>query len=461
MIGVTPAPGTATVTAPVAGTAPPAASTAPAGGLQVDVNIESKVTYDDNFGLDPVSPGDSTVFDNTLRVGVSNITAIDDFRLDASGVYRFADFAGSSASGFEDPTVKFRYRRDTGNSVLTAYGRFRDVDRDFLDPFLVEQVDPISNVLLGGGGQLKTKSYGAALQTGINDPIGFNLSVDHDEQTYTNVTDPALVDNQTDQAAAGVSMRVSPMTQLRLGASIEDYTADDTVQTDRRTLDYTLGVTQDINPVLLLDAQIGWTDVETDTVFGTTTRDGITGSLQLTKVMSNGTAFVSADSSINENGRTQTLRFGRDLQLPTGTLSATLGAADSPSGEVFVIGSLAYGQQLRNSTVTLAVDRGLSTDSLSNDVIDTRVRLGYGYIIDSVSRINMSLNWGHSEPAGTNTAPTVTRTSFNASYSRALTQDWDLTGGVVLRDLQDSGASGDARSNAVFLSLDRDFSFRP
>jgi len=40
-----------------------------------------------------------------------------------------------------------------------------------------------------------------------------------------------------------------------------------------------------------------------------------------------------------------------------------------------------------------------------------------------------------------------------------LTQDWNMTGGLQLRHRSDN--SGTAQSNAVFLTLDRNFSFRP
>ena len=272
-----------------------------------------------------------------------------------------------------------------------------------------------------------------------------------------------LFDTDTDRVNATVTARVSPVTQLRFSAGLIQYNATDLVQTDRRTEDYSIGIVQDINPVLVLDAQVGYTNVDTTTLFGTTTRDGLTGALGLTQTLRNGTVFGNLNSTVNQNGTRTTFRFGRTLQLKTGRFAGSLGATRGPNGSTQAVASLSYDQQInRTSDITVTLDRSASTNNLSEDVLSTKLGVKYGYAIDSVSRFDISVNLARTENIDNSTAPTVDRRTLRATYTRSLTPDWDLTGGFALRYRKDSTvAAGPADSNSVFLTLDRKFSFRP
>ena len=455
----------ATGTAPAAPAAVAAQPVQPTrGGLQVDIGLSSTLRLDDNFQLQPGSTGTSTIWDNALTFGLSSVTGLQDFALDGSGVLRYGDIPGRSISGFEDPTLRLRYQLDRANSQLVLTGRYRHVDREFLDPFEIEQEETNTGAFYAGGGTMTIRNAALAFVTGINDPLTFTLDLAHDEKDYDATalaSNPRLIGNETDSADATLALKLSPVTSLRFNAGHAHYTADDAVQTDRTTTDYSIGLVQDINPVLLLDARIGVTEVETDTTTGTTRRDGVTGAAMLTKTLTNGTAFAGLDSTVNQNGTHTSFRFGRSLQLPLGTLSAALGGTRTPSGNSYVIAALAYDRQLRSSNITVSLDRAVSTNNIDEDVLDTRLTVAYGYEINNNSRLDFAVNWGRSESAGIGNAPTIERTSLRAAYSHDLTQDWALSGGVLLRHRADSSATGDAQSNSVFLTLDRTFSFRP
>ena len=442
----------------------PGVAAPPPGGLQIDLSVSTKLTVDDNYQLQPNSTGTSTFWDNSLGFNLSSVSGINDFTLDASGVYRYGKVPGRNLSGFEDPQLRFRYVRSAVNSSLTLTGRYRHVDREYLDPFQIEQEEQQTGSFLGGGGTLTINNATLDYVTGINDPFSFALSLSHDEKGYDATAMAAnntLFGNTTNSAAATATFNFSKVTALRLQAGQSDYSADDSVRTDRTTTDYSIGIVQDVNPVLLLDAQIGYSEVETTTTGGVQMQDGLIGAVTLTRTMPNGTAFAGLNTTLNENGTSTTLAFGRDLQLPRGQFTAVVGGTHTPSGNVYVTGQLAYTRQLRDSDLTLTVDRGVSTNTVSEDVLDTRVALGYGYAINNNSRLSLTLNWGRSESAGIGTAPTIERTRLDAAYSYDLTQDWALTGGVTLRQRSDTSVSGDARSNAVFVSLGRSFNYRP
>ncbi len=443
----------------------PQAGAGTGGGLQIDIGVKSDLSFDDNFGLDPVSPGNSTILDNLFTFDLSSITGTQEFRLNATGVYRYAEIPGRTASGFEDPNLRLSYKIESANSRLTASGRYRHVDREFLDPFQVEDEEQLVGSLVDNGGTLTVRNAALTYETGINAPLGFTITASHDEKQYAGI-DPInvtrLFDTTTDAIDATVSMKVSPVATVRLSSGLKLYDAEDALQTERKTLDYAVGATYEITPVLLLDAKIGRTRVETDTTGGSTDRTGTNGALTLTRTLSNGKIFGSLDSVVNQNGTRTSLRFGRDLQLPLGSLSAAVGATRTPLGDTNLNAAIAFNRSLQSSDFNLTVRRDVSTNAASEDILDTRVSLGYGYEIDSLSRIDVALNWGKTESADAGgTAPTIERTTLRASYSRAVTQDWNLTGGVRLRKRSDSRVAGEADSNSVFLTLDRTFSFRP
>ncbi|MCC0062812.1 MAG: hypothetical protein H6895_01830 [Defluviimonas sp.] len=469
--GVTPSGTAATVPGATPAATPPAPPAAPRvplsgpipnpGGLQIDIGVRSSLTTDDNFTLVPNSPGSSQIWDNTFTFGLSSITALDNLNVLASGVLRYADIPGRTTEGFEDPTLTVDYSRTGVDSLLQLHGQYRSVDREFLDPFQVQQETQNTPGLAHNGGTLDERAFGLSYQTGMNAPVGFRFTADQYVANYSNAPAVTVFDNETDTFSATVDLKVSPVTKLSFGAKLADYNASDSVMTERRTVDYTVGLVQDVNPNLLLDAQVGVTDIDTQTISGTTSQSATTGALKLTQTMPNGTAFVGYDRTLNQNGSSDTFRFGRDLQLRAGVLSAMLGVTRTPNNQNHVIGTVTYTYPMRSSTIDVSLDRNVWTNGINQDILDTRVSVTYDYLLNSSSSLQFALDWGRTESAGIGNAATVELTSLKASYTRQLTADWNLTGGAILRKNSDSSVAGTANSTALFLTLDRNFSFRP
>ncbi len=438
-----------------------ARSTRNTGGTQVDIGVGSTLRFDDNFELVPNDGGNTSIFDTNLSVGLSSITSVHNFNLTGTGVFRYANIPGRTETGFEDPTVRLNYSTSSLNSRLTVTGRYRDVDRDFLDPFEVEREEQASSGLFANGGSVRSRNIGATWQTGMASPIGFTLAGQHSNTNYIDTFIPRLFDVETNSGIATLTGRISPVTQLRTSFGLTDYEAEDIPQTERLTTDYAVGVVQNINPTLVLDAQIGYTEVETDTTGGTQNRSGGTGAFTLTQTLPTGSLFANGVLTRNENGSRATFRLGRSLALPNGSLSGSIGFTDGSGGSSKPIVSLNYLRQIGTDDFSISVDRIPSTNNTSQDIIDTRIALGYGHVIDSLSRFDVIANLGRSESSGTGGAPTIDRANLSATYTRTLTSDWDMTGGILLRYQDDPTAGGEANSNAVFVTLGRNFSFRP
>lgn len=437
------------------------------GGLQIDIGVSSKFSADSNFTLSSANPGASYISDTKLTFGISSKTSAYDFSLIAGSTLRFADIPGRSVSGLEDPTLKLRFVADSSNSRLTLTGGYRFVDREFLNPFQVEREEQALGLLVGNGGTLRDRSVGLKYEVGLNAPLGFTLDLSHSDKDYEGVVSSSVRDSTRDSVTGTVRFKLSP---VATGRFVVGQTNQENLQattnaliTDRTTTDYSVGVAYDINPVLNLDAQVGYTDVETVRPSGTSSRSGVVGSIALTKSLPNGTVFGSLSSTRNQNGSRVSLTFGRDLQLPTGSLRAVIGTTKADTGNSSVIGSLSYTRQFATDTLTVSINRSASTNANDDEILDTRFGVGYSHPINNVSRLGLSFDWGQTKDTGATTASTVELTNLQATYSYDLTSDWSLSSGIEWRKRVDTDplSPTDADSTSLFVTLGRNFSFRP
>lgn len=436
---------------------------APNAGKLFTFTFGHRLTYDSNYALTPNSPGGSWISDTTFGFDFNSVTQLDDLRLFGSAVLRYADLPIGVKSGIEDPRINLSYVRTGANSRLSFDARYRRVDRDFLDPFDVAE-EQLSTGLIGSGGTRTTRYAALNYRGGINDPIGYAVGLSHDATDYSNTTNFRLFDSTTDKATMTVFFTPSQVAQWSLDLGLTKYDSNDATLKESTTRSVSLGLNRQLDQTLDLNAAIGYSRIVTDELIGglpvRSHDNGATGTLGLTKALPNGTAGVTLQQSQTANGAYTSLSFSRSMTLPLGTLSASLGAVHTESGDTNWIGSLAYNRQLRSSDFLVSFDRTVSTNALDEDVLDTLLQANYGYTINQVSRLDFNLSYGRSEGAGLSTVPTVQRTTLTASYTHNLTPDWDLTGGVQLRSRDETGV-GKADSKSVFVNLARSYSFRP
>ena len=421
------------------------------GGLQIDIGISTGLTYDSNLSLDP--GGDSaSIWDTGLTFAFSSVAPNQRFEFVAGGVLRYIDTAGATDFGLEDPRFRLGYTRESLNSRLEFSASYSDVDRDFLDPFL-DTTDS------SDGGKVATTDAALRYETGLQDPFGFILDLSHNKVEYSGTTDPDLNDNQTDRAGVAARMRVSPVSTVTVSAAQTWYEEQDLLQTDRTTTEYLVRFEHELDQVISLDVGLGYDRIEEVLTSGTTITSGAVGYVGVTRAMTNGTANVRLATSIDDEGRRTELTFGRDMELPRGTFSAMVGASRAPDGDVEAIGRLAYVQRTSTGEFTASLERSAYTDDGDN-ATDTRAAVGYRHEINSVSRLDLGLEWSLVDRATGGPEDTTEYARISAAYSRDLTADWDLTSGVTYRTRSDT-TDGDADSTAVFVTLSRNFSFRP
>ena len=112
------------------------------------------------------------------------------------------------------------------------------------------------------------------------------------------------------------------------------------------------------------------------------------------------------------------------------------------------------------SQFTASLRRRVGTSNQNVETRETVARLGYDYSINALSNLSFRANFAEQENAGNGPSNRRQRTDFSASYTRAITQDWNMTVGYLHRFENDTGP-GDADGNSVFLTLGRQFTLKP
>ena len=437
------------------------------GGPVLTFGISSTLSATDNYNLDPDNSESAGLFDNRLSFGYANRRANDVLTLDLSGVLRANEPPGGS-SMFDDRRARLGYDRQGVNSALSFGADYSLASVDSRDPFddnLFFEDDPLDETnLIQDRGDEEQIGARFRFETGLDAPLGVILEGRYRDRSFTDTTDPDLFDTETFNLSATTRFTLSPVTETRVVLRYEDYSAEDTPDTDRQTASINLGLTQALSQVGTLDVLLGFQQIDTDETIGglrqSETDTGLIGSIDLTRELTRGTIGTSFNVSESVNGRTATWLVSRAMPLPRGALEISLGVASDVDDSILPVGSLEFTHEMKRSTLTASLERQVSTSSRSNELRTTRASLGYSYEINSLSDLSFSANVAELDQAGGPTVNDTTRADLRAVYSRDLTQDWRLSSGYEYR-IRDEETVGSATSNRIFLTLERDFAIRP
>ncbi len=433
-------------------------------GFAQSFGISSSLRANDNFGLDDPSLGTTTLWDNVLDYELLKETSLDQLSLGLGGTLRFSDIPQqSSETEFDAPFANFSYIRNGANSLLDTRLRYSEIDLAFEDPFrrLEEDFDDLVNdELVLDDGTRKTATAGLEFETGLNDPIGAGLVFDYRDISYEDTTDPNLFDRRTSFGEVFGRFRFSPVLEGRLSYGQEDYRApddNDTARTSRFT-DFTL--TYDISPVTLLEATIGYTDInETSDTLPDIDERGLTGDIDLMRELPNGFVGVNLSSERSINGRRNSLVFNRELELPFGGLAANLGVTRGPLGETNPIGSVVFTREGPRTTLTGRYERVYTTNDRSQETRTTRAQLGYEVAINTLSFVTFNFDYASVTAIGRGSFRDSETGTFRTAYIRELTDDWDFSAGYEYVTFE-SNIDSRRDSNEIFLTLSRRFTTR-
>lgn len=438
--------------------------------LRQRLRIEQEFGFGDNLGLEVPSEGRTSLATTRLSYGLESKTRTQELSFAIGAALRFGDVAEGNniQTGFTDPFMALRYKRDAANASISVDADYRQSDISlgiplwtFLDQDgLVRPPRDFSNIR--GSGERRGYNLDVELETGKQANIGFRFLAAANGVNYIDATDDLLNDFDTTSLGVSTLFRFDTVTTGVLDLRYETFDAKDSVDTDRVTETIEVGFDRELSATSRLTFRAGYTDVdttETNLLNGqrfSTKRSGPSGSFGFFRDLTNGSVDATFDLTQDQDGQRGTLQFSRSLDLRTGSLRANIGLTSVDSTDPRVIGGLYWTRDFAASRLTLRYDRDVFVDSNDDDRFSDILIAGYQIDINSVSNLTADLSLTKSEASESSEASQ--RGNLIVTYSHRLTQDWSLNTGVEVNFL-DEDISGRAESSAIFFGIGRNFDF--
>jgi len=443
-------------------------------GLVARFDVTQRLEYSDNPDFDV--DGESDFFGRTiLGFGLDSVTNVQRFSLNL-GTDIEEGRENESSINVDNSFANLRYNRNTRNALLGAFLGYRETDTEtsFFDDFdpggsgfsFFDLFDPdgssndSGNVINQDSGTRKTYRYGLDWAIGREAPIGASFNWSYNEITYSDTNDPDLTDQSTNDFRGQVDFLISPRITTSLTGEYIDFDAQDN-GVNRETTRLGVATALEINPILTADIGLSYDTIER-TGDETGTDKGTSVDLGLVRAMTNGSVGVRFRSDVesNDNGRRSFLSVDREMELPRGALSYSLGLTGA--GDVIGTDPLVnvnYLHQLSTATLEFGMSQNVNVDSDNDEQLNTAVRAAYNQQINNTSSFSVdAVFFDRNDLSATD--DDGQRIDLRLSYRHDLTRDWGLVSGISHdRTLEDDG--DDRRRTTVFVGLQRSFDWRP
>ncbi len=397
------------------------------GGVLLRFGLEQRFEATENESLSAVSAGTTTQATTRLSFGLTSDTGISQLSFNASGLLRAANRPGATGNSldFDDPQLSFRYSRSSANARLNVGAFLRQSDLEFLRP-LSDFTDPTGVIVLPpdlsdltGTGTRRSTGVNAALIWGEDGPWGYGLTADINKLDYINTTDPELINNQRITLGSNLRFALSDATEATVSLKFSRFD---------------------------------------DAAPASAARDTLSLALDLDHAMPAGSLTGSLTAERTEDGTRLGFRVGRTLELPRGSLSASLGVTRDTTSQTRLTANLAWQQELPRGQISASLQRSVAAGANDADTLVTALTVGYEQGLTPVSSINLNMTYADSTVTATDQS--TRNASLSATYTHSLTEDWNLDLGYTHR-LRDQTGAAAADSNSVFLVLKRNFEFSP
>ena len=427
-------------------------------GVRAKLSVSSGLEFSDNLRLDQNSPGDTYTSVTDLGFRLTSETRNERLNFGLTG--RLEGSEGDGATSEEDFRLSRRganldYRRQNATSRFAFRGRYDKVEvEDDIFGFLIDgEFDP--NALVIDRGDVTRTSLSTRLQTGLEGPLGFDVSAAWRERDYSDETDPDLEDREQWRFDTTAEFRIRASLALRARAGINDTDEEDgfdRLESENKYVGF--GVQSETAGGLFIVGDILLDDSSTDRngVFEDDD-DGLGLELSITQARTDGEIGFDLSSRIDESGRRTIASVRRAIEMPTGGLSFSLGLVEQDSDLEFT-SSLEYFRETPVGTVTANILQRPST-SASEAILNTAVNLGITRALTPVSDIGATFRYGASRDFGESTDDR--RATIGVNYRRDITRDWDLNAGYEYTRVEDD--VDDWSRNTVYFNIGRDFDF--
>ena len=397
-----------------------------AGGVQLTFGLKQRFETADNRALDVVSAGRTSQSATQLSFSATSETRASSLAFSLSGTVRFADTPASGSDfDIEGPQASLKYTRTSANAAFAVSGSLRNQDLTYLRP-LEDFLDADGNIVLPedlgdltGTGSRRSYGLSTSLDMGTSAPFGFGVSAGFSGLDYAGTSSTGLIDSRRTNLGVSANLQISDVTKATIALRFGRFDEQGTLVPTRDT---------------------------------TTLEAGLTRSLPA------GSITANASTTRTEEGNRLGFSVGRNFELPDGSFGATLGLARDEDNNTNLTGTLSLKRDLPRGQFSGQIRRSVGPGNDDRTRIFTLVSASYSQTLTPLSSLSLAASFGQSETPATNAS--VSDTSLSATFTRSLTPDWGLDVGVSHR-LRRDDATGKADSTSVFLSLNRDFDFRP
>lgn len=385
------------------------------GGVALTFGISQGLWWEQNPDLATPATGGEFTSRTGLNFGLVSATPTQQLSLSAGGTL----LGGAGRDGkniLEAPSATLAYHREGANSALDASVYHQETEVSALD-FLFD-TDPTGAPVVtavSGTGTRRVTGAKLKLALGTEAPFGGDLSLGYAETDYMDTTDPSLLDSTRTTASLGFHLDLSEATRAT--------------------------------------ARLGTTRLE-ETALAEKTTDTL--ELGLNRDLANGTIGITAGVTDGTSGTRQSLSFGRSLELPAGKLSASLGVAWPALGNPGLIGMLDWQKELARGSVGVKLSRSVTEGS--GDAESTISQATFSLTQSLSPRLGANVALGLKDSRDDASGTSTRSTDLSASLNYALTEDWGLTMGASHR-IRETAVTAD--SSALYLSISRNFEFRP
>lgn len=420
------------------------------------LTLDQRFSATDNQARDPDSAG--VTYNSTTRLGFTAVTRnpLNQLDFSASTALRFSERPDEdNISELDNPRLNLNYIRSGATSTFSISGNIRRDDIDFLQPlddFVNEEgeleiPDDIDD--LNASGTRTSYRSDVSLNLLRDAPVSLTFNFGVNGRDYSDVTDPDLFDTRTTRYGVTAGFQLGPEFDGRLSLTESRFRADDEDQTRRDRQGVTFSVDKALSKVLTGRASIGRTEIETETINGTTRTTGTDGSLGLTLARPNGDIGLNFSNSTNVNGDRRRLNLQRSLDLPNGSLSARIGLTRLEEGNTDTTAGLRYNQRLPNGRMAFSLDRSIRfVEEDGNDQEFLSASASHTYDINQISSVTLRGALSQNEDSD--------RTTLSVNYNYALTEDWNLTSGYSYSTLDEDNSSR-ADTHQIFVGFSRRF----
>lgn len=424
-------------------------------GLLARFDVTQRLEYSDN--PDFVADGESDFFGRTvLGFGLESITKVQRFSLDL-GVDLEEWRDGQSTLDLENPFVQLDYIRDTRSSSLGFDLRYRESDStsspsdgDF---------DQDGNVINQDSSTRASYGFGVEGIFGRDAPIGASFNWRYNEISYSGNDASNLNDSSLNDFSGQIDFRIDRrITTSLTGKYINSETDGSGV--DRETTGLGAAASLDVTPILTVDLGLSYDQIDRSGN-ETGTDDGVSSSLDMVLQRPNGTWALryASDVTSNDAGRRAFLAVDRDMELPRGDLSVSLGLTGVDTIGEDPLVQVDYRHNLQTAFLTFGLSQRVVTDDNNNEEINTSLRAAYDQTINRVSGYGVSVDFFNRNELS-ETPNDGQRIDVNLTYRHDLTKDWGVVGGIR-HSLSTEDTGRDRRSNTVFMGLQRSFNWTP